>query len=120
MINTGISFGLFASLSLTAGIIAWNFLQGSDELIQLWQSGIPFVVIIAGTLLLSTITNLIDDERRRYIYASIISGALGSFIFFILLLFLNDAQEPMVTFFGAIMVGTLMLAFMNLSGFKAK
>lgn len=119
-IRMGISSALFASLSFTAGEISWNFLQGRSELIRLWQSGIPFVVIIASALLLSTITNLIDGQRRNYIYASITSGAVGSFIFFVLLLFLNDAQEPMVTFFGSIMVGTLMFLFMNMSGFKPK
>ncbi len=120
MVRLGISFALFGSLSLTAAIASWNFLQGRDQLLQLWQSGIPFVVIIASTLLLSTIINLIDEERRRYIYAGILSGAVGSFIFFILLLFLNDTQESMTSFFGSILIGTLMLAFMNMSGFKAK
>jgi hypothetical protein len=120
LIRLVISFALFASLSFTAGIIAWNFLQGRGELLQLWQSGTPFVVIIASTLLLSSIVNLIDEERRRYIYAGIVSGALGSFIFFTLLIFLNDTQEPMIVFFGATLVGTLMFAFMNMSGFKAK
>lgn len=120
MVRMGISFALFGSLSLTAAIASWNFLQGRDQLLQLWQSGVPFVVIIASTLLLSTITNLIDEERRGYIYAGIFSGAVGSFIFFILLLFLNDTQESMTSFFGSILVGTLMLAFMNMSGFKAK
>jgi TIR domain-containing protein len=120
MVKTGISFALFASISLTAGIVAWNMLQGSPELLYLWQSGIPFVAIIASTLLLSTITNLIDEERQRYIYASIVSGALGSLIFFVLLKPLPDAQEAMITFLGSIVVGTLMFAFMNISGFKAK
>lgn len=120
LVRLGISFALFASLSFTAGVISWNLLHGENKGLKLWQSGVPFVVITAGTLLLSTIANLIDDERRRYIYASITSGALGSFIFFILLLFLNDAQEPTVLFFGSVLVGTLMLAFMNMSGFKAK
>lgn len=120
IVRLGISFALFASLSFTAGVVSSNFLQGKNELLQLWQSGIPFVVIIASTLLLSSIANLIDEERRRYIYASIICGALGSFIFFILLLFLNSTQEPMIMFFGANLVGTLIFAFMNMSGFKAK
>jgi hypothetical protein len=119
-IGMGISFALFVSLSLTSGIISWNFLQGRSELLLLWQSGISFVVIIAGTILMSTIINLIDEERRKYIYASIASGALGSLIAFILLLALADVQEPMVLFFCSIMVGTLMLAFMNMSGFKAR
>jgi len=119
-IRMGISVALFGSLSFSAGVISWNYLQGRGELLQLWQSGIPFVVIVSSTLLLSTITHLIDESRRRHIYASIVSGATGSLIFFVLLLFLSDAQEPMVTFFGSIMVGTLMFAFMNMSGFKAR
>jgi len=119
-IRSGISFALFASLSFVTGLVCWNVLQGRDELIQLWQSGIPFVVIISSVLLLSSIANLIDQERRGYIYASIVSGALGSFIFFIFLLFLSDVQEPVTAFFGSILTGTLMFVFMNMSGFKAK
>lgn len=119
-VRFAISFSLFASLSLTTGLVTFNFLNGKNILLELWQSSIPFVIIIASTLLLSFITNLIDDARRRYIYASIISGALGSFIFFILLLFLIETQEPMTLFFGSILTGTLMSAFMNMSGFKSK
>jgi hypothetical protein len=120
LIRMIISFSLFVSLSFCAGIVSWNFLQGRDDLLQLWQAGVPFVVILASTLLLSSITNLIDEERRRYIYASIVSGTVGSFIFFLLLLFIKESQEPISTFFGSILIGTLMLAFMNMSGFKAK
>jgi hypothetical protein len=69
---------------------------------------------------MSTIINLIDEERRKYIYASIMTGAVGSLITFILLLALNETQEPMALSFCSTMVGTLMLAFMNMSGFKAK
>ena len=119
-VRAGISFALFASLTFSAGIVSWNFLQNSTELLQLWQSGLPFVVIVASTLILFSIVGLIDEDRQRYIYASIISGALGSLIFFILLIFFNDKQEPMVTFFGSTLVVTLMFAFMNMSGFKAK
>lgn len=119
-VRMAISFALFASLSFTAGVIAWNFLQEKEMLLQLWQAGTPFVAIIASILLLSTITNLIDEDRRRYIYSAIISGALGSLIFFILLLFLNEGQEPIISFLGSVAVGTLMSAFMNMSGFKTK
>ena len=115
-----ISFTLFASLTVTAGILSWNYLQNKADLLQLWQSGIPFVVVVASTLILFSIVGLVDKDRQRYIYASIITGALGSLAFFLLLLFLNDAQEPKVTFFGSILVVTLMFAFMNMSGFKAK
>lgn len=61
-IRMGISFSLFASLSFTAGEISWNFLRGKSQFIQLWQSGVSFVVIIASTLLLSTITNFSKSQ----------------------------------------------------------
>ncbi len=115
-----ISFGLFASLSFAAGTVALNFLQGNGALLQLWQAGIPYVAIIASTLLLSTIANLIDEDRRNYIYAAIATGTLGSLIFFILLLFLPERQEPFISFLGSIAVSMLLSAFMNMSGFKAK
>jgi TIR domain len=118
--RAGISFALFASLSFSSGAVCWNFLQGRSQLLQLWQAGAPFVVIISSVLALSSIASLIDAGRRRYIYASVLSGALGSLVFFILLLFLSNAQEPVITFFGSTLTGTLMLAFMNMSGFKAK
>jgi hypothetical protein len=119
-INMGISLALFASLSFSSGMLTYNFLQGSSELLQLWQPGVPFVVIIAGSLLLSSIINLVDDERRRYLRASIAVGALGSLIFFVSLLFLPESLEPMIMFFGATLTGTLMFALMNMSGFKSK
>ncbi len=119
-INMGISLALFASLSFSSGMVTYNFLQGNEQLLQLWQPGVPFVVIIAGSLLLSSIVNLVDDERRRYIQAGIAVGAVGSLAFFVSLLFLPEAQEAMIMFFGAMLTGTLMFAFMNMSGFKSK
>jgi hypothetical protein len=119
-INLGISLALFASLSFSSGLVTYNFLQGSSELLQLWQSAVPFVVVIAGSLLLSSIVNLMDDERRRHIQAGIAVGALGSFFFFISLLFFPESHEPMILFFGAMLTGTLMFAFMSMSGFKSK
>jgi hypothetical protein len=119
-INMAISLALFASLSFTSGVLTYNFLQGNEQLLQLWQPGVPFVAIIAGSLLLSSIVNLVDDERRVYIQASIAAGALGSFLFFAALLFLSEAQEAMIMFFGAMLTGTLMFTFMNMSGFKSK
>jgi hypothetical protein len=115
-----ISVALSAALSFVAGIISWNSLHGNAELLILWQSGVPFVVVVASSLLLFWIINLVDNEKRAFIYASILTGALGSLLFFILLVFFPREQEPMVTFFGATLVTTLMFLFMNLSGFKAK
>jgi hypothetical protein len=119
-VNGGISFALFAALSYASGVVSWNAFRGEDILLKLWQSGIPFVVIVAGTLLMTTVVHLIDEERRKYIYASVATGAVGSFISFVLLLLLEESQEPMFMFFCSILVGTLMFALMNMSGFKAK
>ena len=114
-----ISVALFASLSLIAGIHA----RATDNHVDLLWVSIPFMVIISSSLLLLSIINLIDEERRRYIHASIATGAIGCLLFFILWMAAN--KIPGIDWltnglFGAIMVGTLMLAFMNMSGFKAK
>ena len=119
-VRAGISFALFSSLTFTAGIISWNFLQNKAVPLELWQSGVPFIMVVASSMILFSIVGLIDETRPRYIYASIITGAFGSLLFFILLIFLDSIQEPMVTFFGSTLVVTLMFAFMNMSGFKAK
>jgi len=112
-VRLGISVALFASLSLIAGIHTW---AAGNRYELLWVS-IPFMVIISSSLLLLSIINLIDEERKIYIHASIASGAIGSLLFFILYLIRQDNDA---TYFGAILVGTLMFAFMNTSGFKAK
>lgn len=119
-VRIAISSSLVASLAFTAGIFSVNFLQGKEPLLQLWQSGIPYVAILGSVLLLSTIANLMDEERRRYIHASIVSGTLGSLAFFVLLLPLKETEEPVIAFLGSIIVSALMFAFMNMSGFKAK
>lgn len=119
-INMGISLALFVSLSFSSAVVTYNFLQGKIPLLQLWQPAVPFVVIIAASLLLSSIVNLMDDERKRYIQAAIAVGALGSLVFFISLLFLSETSEAMIMFLGATLTGTLMFALMNMSGFKSK
>jgi len=112
-VRLGISVALFASLSLTAAIYTWAPENQGD---LFWVS-IPFMVIISSSLLLLSIINLIDEERKRFIHASIASGAIGSLLFFTL--YLIRGNNP-ATYFGAILIGTLMFAFMNMSGFKAK
>jgi len=109
-----ISLALFASLSLIAGIQTWPPGNHSE---LLWVS-IPFIAIISSSLLLLSIINLIDEEHRRYIHASIASGAIGSLIFFTI--YLIRENNSSATYFGAVLVGTSMFAFMNMSGFKAK
>jgi len=112
-VRLGISVALFASLSLIAGIHTW----AAGKSGELHWVSIPFMVIISSSLLLLSIINLIDEERKRFIHASIASGAIGSLLFFTFFLIRGDNSA---TYFGAILVGTLMFAFMNISGFKAK
>ena len=112
-VRLGISLALFTSLSLIAGIHTW----GAGNRGELFWVSIPFIAIISSSLLLLSIINLIDEKHRRYIHASIASGAIGCLLFFTLYLFSGNSSA---TYFGAILVGTLMFAFMNMSGFKAK
>ncbi|MBK8554382.1 MAG: hypothetical protein IPL65_00790 [Lewinellaceae bacterium] len=67
-----------------------------------------------------SIVDLIDKSRQRYIYASIGVGTLGTLFFFVMQFWQNSTQEPMVAFFGAILIVTAMLGLMTMSGFKAK
>lgn len=125
--NISISVVLCASLSFSAAIIVFNYVHQigtkppvEQEIIKLYQSGIPFIAISASVIILLNIVNLVAEERRRYIYYSAACGVLGTFFFFCLLLYLNDPSEAIVTFFGSVLVITLMFAFMNMSGFKTK
>lgn len=117
-VKLGVSFALSVSLTLIAGIALTIFSELKEPLRILWVS-VPFIVILSSSLILLSIINLIDEERRRYIHASIATGAIGCFLFFILWAFQLDPNQ-IIGLFGAILIGTLMLAFMNMSGFKAK
>lgn len=122
-----ISVILCASLTFSAGIIAMNYLDQigkkapyEQELIKLYQSGIPFIAISASIIILLSIVGLVAKERQRYIYYSAACGVLGALFFFCFLIYLEPFQEAIVTFFGSVLVVTLMFAFMNMSGFKTK
>ena len=117
-VNLGVSFALSASLISIVGIALTIFSSLSVTLRILWIS-FPFIVILSSSLILLSIINLIDEDRRRYIHASIATGAIGCLLFFILWALELDPQQT-IGIIGAITVGTLMLAFMNISGFKAK
>lgn len=117
-IRLGVSFSLSVSLTIIAGTVFTKFSELDVAQRILWVS-FPFIVILSSSLILLSIINLIHEERRRYIHASIATGAIGCFLFFILWAFQLDPKQ-VIGLFGAIMVGTLMLAFMNMSGFKVK
>lgn len=89
-------------------------------LLELWQSGVSFVVIVAVSVLLLVFASMVDGSRRIYFYASGLAGLSGTLLCFILLAWVDNAQEPIMGFLGSTVIASLMFVFMCLSGFKAK
>ena len=119
-VRASISASFVLSVSITTGIVVWNVLNETGEFLKLWQSGISFTVVALSTLALTSIKNLISEDRRPYILASIWTGAGGCILFFILLAFVDGVSEPMVTYLGSTVTIAVMFAFLVMSGFKAK
>ena len=119
-----ISIALFAAMFTTTGIVAWNVTEKAKELklqpLELWQSGVTFVVIVGSSMLLLVFAHLIDESKRRYVYAGGLVGLLGSCACFVWLGPLDDATEPIAMFFGSTITAIALLILMNLSGFKAR
>jgi len=119
-----ISIALFAAMFTTTGMVAWNVAEKAKELklqpLELWQSGVTFVVIVGSSMLLLVFAHLIDESKRRYVYAGGLVGLLGSCACFVWLGPLDDSTEPIAMFFGSTITAIAMLILMNLSGFKAK
>ena len=119
-VRAAISGGFVLAVSISTSIVVWNVLNDTGEFLKLWQSGISFTVVALSTLALTSIKQLIDEDRRSYIFASIWTGAGGCILFFILLAFVDGVSEPVVTYLGSTIVIALMFSFMVMSGFKAK
>ena len=80
----------------------------------------PYVGIGLSIILIFYIIPLIDNDRKKYLFASIGTGSLGSFIFLMGVFPIAGDYEPIWLYFGAVITATGMLAFMKMSGFKAK
>jgi hypothetical protein len=122
-----ISAALFVAVSLTVTIVGWNvahqpkgFIQGGSWPLELWQSGITFVVIVGSSMLLLAFAHLVDESKRWFVYASGLIGLSGSCAGFIWLAFLDDAKEPIAMFSVSTVTAMAVVVVMNLSGFKAK
>jgi hypothetical protein len=119
-----ISIALFAAMSFTTGIVAWNVAEKVEKLqlqpLELWQSGVTFIVIVGSSMLLLAFAHLVEESKRWFVYASGLIGLLGSCACFIWLGPLSEAKEPIGMFFGSTVTATAVLILMNLSGFKAK
>jgi hypothetical protein len=117
-----VSIALFVSVSITAGIVAYNVYHHAAKALSLAWSGVTFVVILACAALLLYFAQLVDPLRRLYIYAAVLTGLLGALAFFILLGILGVIADgaPIAIFFGSTMTATAMLMLIGLSGFKAR
>lgn len=86
----------------------------------IWQSGVIFVVIVMSSALMFVVGRHIDPSRKKFFYAAAWVGSGGAFAAFLLYLPLCEAYEPPVLAFIGLIIASLMLALMGLSGFKAK
>jgi hypothetical protein len=83
-------------------------------------SGLAFLLMVPASVLMFVLAPHVDPARRRFFYAAAWTGALGSFTTFMLFLPVCSEYETIVNFYLGVLFATLMLAFMSLSGFKAK
>lgn len=116
-----ISLALFLSVSVTAGLFTQHVMRRPGTMpLELWQSGVTFVVVLGSVMLLLLVVRLVDPPRRRWIHAAAATGVFGTLASFASLARLNDAEEPTAMFFASTVTATAVLALMNLSGFKAR
>ena len=88
--------------------------------LELWQSGIIFLVVVPASALLFVYRRIVDASRRRYFLAAAWIGALGAFTAFVLYYFIAEAYEAIAIFGMASIVAPSMLALLCLSGYRAK
>lgn len=112
------TLALFIATALTTGIVSLQ--AGQTPLLELWQSGLSYIAIVGVSVLLLVYARLLDETRRKYFYLAGISGLSGTLLFYIMLYFIPDAQEPVAAFFGSNVVISLMFVFMCFAGFKAR
>jgi len=90
------------------------------SLLKPWATVPPYMGIFVSLLLIFYIIPLIDKERQKYLFYSIYTGAIGTFIIIVGQFPISNQYEPIWFYFGSIIIATGMLAFMNMSGFKVK
>jgi len=111
------------SLIYCAGRIALNSVNSIIPPISLKEAGIPFYAVVSCTIVQSFIVRLVSKERQKFIIGSVVTGVIGSAIFFFGINFIGDTNpvtEPMFVFFGSVLVTSIIFTFLNLSGFKPK
>ena len=83
-------------------------------------AGLIFLVVVPASALLFVFAPHVEASRRRYFLAAAWSGAIGTFGAFMLFKPLCEEYEAIVLFYLAMLVATLMLVLMGLSGFREK
>ncbi len=138
-VRLSVSLALFAALTFTTSLVAVNVAEKISTLsspppvqqnatptvsqlwpLELWQSGVTFVVIVGSAMLLLVFAHLVEEAKRWYVYGAGLLGLLGSGGCFISLAVIADATEPIWMFLGSTVTATAVLILMNLSGFKAR
>lgn len=114
-----VTLALFLATTLTTALAVWNF-RNQQPLLELWQSGLSFIPIVGGSVLLLVFARLVDKSRRIYTYLAGLSGLTGTFIAYVLVYFVPESDEPLIGYFCSTMVVALMFVFMNYSGFKVR
>lgn len=88
--------------------------------LELWQSGVIFVVVVVSSVLLLVFRRYVDVSRRVFVDAAAGVGCIGTFVAYMLLYSVCEQYESMVITYMGLIVAPLMLALVTVSGFKAK
>nr|CAA6824596.1 MAG: TIR domain-containing protein [uncultured Thiotrichaceae bacterium] len=119
LIRNVVNLSLLISMLLTTALVVWNA-RSQLPLLELWQSGLSFVPIVGSSVLLLVFARLLDKSKRIYFYLSGLTGLIGSLLFYVLVFFAPESDEPLVLYFGSTALSGLMFVFMNYSGFKVR
>lgn len=92
----------------------------TDWPLSLALAGSPFLAIVPSSALLFVYARLVDEPRRPFFLAAAWTGAIGTFVWFLLLRPIKEPYEPISMLFGGTVTVLLMFALMNLSGFKPR
>lgn len=117
-----ISVALFCAVSITLGVVCWNWHAGrGDKAMEPALLGITFVVIVGASMLLLFFARLFDPPRRVYAYAAALAGLLGTLVFFILYWVIESpVDESAAMVLGSTVTALAVLMLMNQTGFKAR
>lgn len=116
-----VSIALLLTVAGTAGAVSWNSYRQVEPL-SLALSGVSFVVIVGCAMVLLYHARLLDPEARRWVYAAVLVGLLGTLASWLTFGAIGavNPKAPMVVFGCSTFVGTAMLVLIGRSRFKAR